>query len=522
MAAVFRVKSEFDGTLTNSFAMTIPASVVVGDFMLAVLVLGDGAAAPNSVPAGWTQLPNSNGWTYVYWKFAAAGDAGAVRTWGAVASSAWSGDILAWSGVSAVDASAVAYWPNTTLTTPVSAGASGHNGGLLVEVYAQNNTGSVTTNPTPAMTNRVLHTSGSPQRPHRVDERALTVTGTTAAETYNGGVTTAPWIIYSITLLTNTAPNAPTLTAPTAGATADLGAGATFTWTFSDPDAGDTQSSYALRRKISGAPAYEYWNAGTAAWQSTEVFNASGAGSVTFAAGKWTNGNTYQWSVATKDAQGVVGPYATDNTVVASNAPVTTATAPVGTVAGSTRPTVTWSYADADSDPQATYQVRIFTAAQYGAGGFDPSTSAATLDSGATTSASARSWVPTADLVNGTTYRAYVRSTQSGGLASAWSFVTFTISLATPNTPSLAVTPQPAQARVQIVVTGADAGPTFTFANTTAVVEASDDGGTTWAPIRATGSAGVPYLAGDTVTVYDYEAPPGAQRRYRARTVAVV
>lgn len=49
--------------------------------------------------------------------------------------------------------------------------------------------------------------------------------------------------------LENTAPNAPTLVSPADDATIQSGDANAFDWTFSDPDAGDTQSAWALRRR---------------------------------------------------------------------------------------------------------------------------------------------------------------------------------------------------------------------------------------------------------------------------------
>jgi len=113
-----------------------------------------------------------------------------------------------------------------------------------------------------------------------------------------------------------------------------------------------------------------------------------------------------------------------------------------------TRPTVSWT-PTLDVDLQSRLQVRVFSAAQYGAGGFSPATSGSTWDSGVLLS-TATSVVVGADLVNGTTYKAYVAVAQdwtgtpdaqwwsdwsaAGAVSSA-----FTISLTPPAAPSLSV-----------------------------------------------------------------------------------
>lgn len=215
--------------------------------------------------------------------------------------------------------------------------------------------------------------------------------------------------------------------------------------------------------------------------------------------------------------------------VAYNEAPVTVVTGPAdedGGVAGNqvtstTRPTVTFTYTDPDSDAKERDRVKIFSAAQYGAGGFDPETSAATWDSGERFTAALSCPIPI-DLVNGTTYRAYVKSADagSGGRYGAWANYTFTIAVAAPPAPTLVVTAQPANAtgpRNKIDVTRtAHATPT-----TYMVVEYSDDGGATWAIARG-GSKIMNSPDGTTFTIYDYESIPRVQRGYRAKAVRTV
>lgn len=247
----------------------------------------------------------------------------------------------------------------------------------------------------------------------------------------------SPYTVEFDRLIISSPPNAPTLIAPTNASTSALAPGYTFQWTFSDPDTTDTQTSYAFRRKISGAGAYEYWNATSGAFQSTEVFNASTVGSVTFPAGVWTNGNVYQWSVATRDNSTLTGPYASDYTVTAGTAPVVAVTAPTGTYTIGTRPTVTWSYSDAENDPQQSYQVKVFNTTQFSAGGFDPSSSTAEFTGPVVNSTTDRAYTLTQDLNVGVPYRAYVQVSQVNGQTSIWMFAAFTVSLDLPAPPAL-------------------------------------------------------------------------------------
>ena len=123
--------------------------------------------------------------------------------------------------------------------------------------------------------------------------------------------------------------------------------------------------------------------------------------------------------------------------------PVTSAVTQTGHTT-TTRPTVSWAYSDADNDAQTVYRVKVFSAAQYGAGGFDPETAAATWDSGELFGNAGQAVVG-ADLVNGVTYKAYVKTGQAWPTGvpwySAWALsAAFTMSLVPPPTPRLSVT----------------------------------------------------------------------------------
>lgn len=104
-----------------------------------------------------------------------------------------------------------------------------------------------------------------------------------------------------------------------------------------------------------------------------------------------------------------------------SNSQPTTSTVAFAGATTTTRPDVSWTYADSDGDPQTRYQVKVFSAAQYGAGGFSADKSAATWDSGQLFGDDDTVTVGV-DLVSGTTYRAYVRTAQdwSGPEGDLW------------------------------------------------------------------------------------------------------
>lgn len=215
--------------------------------------------------------------------------------------------------------------------------------------------------------------------------------------------------------------------------------------------------------------------------------------------------------------------------------PVATATGPTGSIVDTTRPTITWTYSDPESDPQQAFRVRVFTAAQYGAAGFDPGVSTAfnetdsAVGSGgivplAPTSGVVTPWVagqdlrwaPTRDLPNGT-YRAYVKVQQAwnglGTHESDWSYIQWTQAVPGPPAPVLTATVDNTLNRVRIDMVPASPQTPVTL---TYNLEYSDDAGLNWALVRG----GLQASADATTqarTIYDYEAPLNHARWYRAQ-----
>lgn len=109
-----------------------------------------------------------------------------------------------------------------------------------------------------------------------------------------------------------------------------------------------------------------------------------------------------------------------------------TVTAPTGTITTTRKPTASWTFnAGSGGGGQTKMQVKIFSAAQYGAGGFNPETSASTTSSGTVTTSS-KSWTPSVNLANGTTYRAYVKTaatTNGTDQWSDWAYSQFTVDI---------------------------------------------------------------------------------------------
>lgn len=195
--------------------------------------------------------------------------------------------------------------------------------------------------------------------------------------------------------------------------------------------------------------------------------------------------------------------------------PVTSVSAPTGTITTTNIPQAAWSNTlDADGGAQTAYEVKYFTAAQYGIGGFNPSSSPYTLTSGVVAS-SATSYTPTTPLADAT-YRAYVRVAQTVNGSyhwSDWQYSGFTLSVALPAAPTISLYPDLTDAVMHISVTSQ----TGTATTDALEIQRSTDN-VTWAPVRlTTDTTGV--VTGLSAYVYDFEGGNSQACWYRARAL---
>lgn len=187
---------------------------------------------------------------------------------------------------------------------------------------------------------------------------------------------------------------------------------------------------------------------------------------------------------------------------------------------GTSRPTISWVYADGDGDTQTHYEVRVY--ANPGSWvGFDPDTTSAApvFQSGEVTSPDA-SVLCSSSLVNGTTYRAYVRVAHDGGSEpywSVWDYDEFTVSMTPPTTPTLTATFDPTLSRITLRAVGA-APPAST--TQTCRIERSLDAGLSWEAVR--GCTAGTFDASYAFTGYDYEAPFGVAVLYRSQARGIL
>ena len=196
--------------------------------------------------------------------------------------------------------------------------------------------------------------------------------------------------------------------------------------------------------------------------------------------------------------------------------PSTTVTSPTGTVSSTTNPDITWTFTDSDGESQTTYDVKIFTAAQYGAGGFNPTTSTATWSSGIV--ASTDTTIGSSELLLSGTYRAYVRlaKTTSGSLFfSDWAYSGFTISVTPPTTPTLAASWDEVTGKTTLTVTGASTS----YVSQYFEIHRSDDAGVIYDQLR--NAANLTPSGTYVATAYDYEAARDVVAYYRARAIGI-
>jgi hypothetical protein len=202
---------------------------------------------------------------------------------------------------------------------------------------------------------------------------------------------------------------------------------------------------------------------------------------------------------------------------------------------------------DTVTPQQIAYRAIVYTAAQVAAGGFEPGVSAAVWDSGTISGAYTNS-VPCPVALSEGSYCAYVQITETGGVTSSWASSAFTTSFAAPADPTFTATPGTGPGGMPIVtctVVGND--PVGNVSNdinavpglgrlpfapgmplvqslvghTFASIQYSDDGGSTWWPLRNGTNLPLPADT-QTVSVVDLEAPHGYTRLYRCQLTAEV
>jgi|GEM_PF-2713827 len=244
-----------------------------------------------------------------------------------------------------------------------------------------------------------------------------------------------------ITYITNRAPNAPSLSAPSVF---DAGAGLTVTLTHNDPD-NDTLTGVYLNR-VHGSTT-EWWSG--SAWVTSEPVSpiaASGTSKALTIASGWEPGVTYQFYGATVDVQGLKGPYSSVAVQAkASSLPVCSVSVPApGGFVSSTKVRVIASMTCVAGAVPASYSAKLYAA------------NGTTVLSGPHTVVSAGLLDYEIDygLTTATGYQVGVAPTDSDGLQGAEVKVPFTTSFIPPETGPFAATPFSSLGFTRVTFTG--------------------------------------------------------------------
>lgn len=189
-----------------------------------------------------------------------------------------------------------------------------------------------------------------------------------------------------------------------------------------------------------------------------------------------------------------------------------TVTGPTGTVS-TTQPTLTWTYANTNSQPQQGYQTAVYTQAQTTAVGFTPFSTTPIDGTNGFVLGEDQQWTMNIDLTNGQ-YVAYVQAESQwagpGSFLSAIGSTSWTRSASSPPADAVFTSAVFDAVNNRVALTFAPGvGGSTTLAFT---VYASRDGGQSWAPIPS-----LSYVAASgssPLTVYDYVAPLNEVSQY--------
>ncbi len=424
MPIAFRAASTVSGNSVTSIAPAKPSGTVEGDVIWALLAWDDDGRAL-VLPSGWTLAEDSGDVggsaprLAAAWK-AAGGSEPSSYTFGLGSGGGvdMSAVLVAYSGVDPtapvdvdghlVDLGADADFDAPSVTTTVE--------NARVVVAGANDR--VTTISTPAGTTSrgAVESVSGINASLRVADFDQATPGATGVKSFTAGLVSGSRVGLTVALRPgNEPPDAPTGLSPD-GTTVNRSSTRRFSWSFSDPDVGDSQSKYDLR----------YREVGAGSW--TDVTGTTSNAFHDFAGGTFAAGD-YEWQVRTYDALGAVGPYTSSAFFTAADPPDgPTITAPTAgqTISAETFE-VAWS-----TPSQTDFQVRT-VADDAGS----PDTGTVFTDTGEVASVSTRSREVGFD-TDGRDEWVQVR-TKDGGLWSDWASVDVEVSYTVPATPTVTV-----------------------------------------------------------------------------------
>lgn len=297
---------------------------------------------------------------------------------------------------------------------------------------------------------------------------------------------------FSVEIRAAAAPPAPLLSVPDAGAQVNAASAVSLAWVH---QGGGTQEAYRVSVRAVGSGTWSYLDAAGALQSTLQTITSSAqTASITAAL---TSGQAYEWQVATSEPGLGFSAYSTTRQFTPVSAPTVntvTPSIPAGRLTG----TVSWT-ATAGLGSLVAWQVAVTPSSA-------SSPVAPMWRSDVTPGSSTTTGIPVLDWTNGSSYKAWVRVQQSGGLWSNWTAGTFTVSWTPPATPSgiFGYDASP----MTCVVTGVPAG---------CDVEAQwSADGTTWLPL------GTLVAPGTVAHIPHPLAPYKVPVTFRARALTIV
>jgi hypothetical protein len=340
----------------GGITINVPAGTVEGDLLVATCKTS--STTPMGAPSGWTTVRSATSQPYTATMTLQVRLAPASPP----ATYTWSSSGPQWVNLATYRGLGL---PSSANTANTGSGAISTGGSLVVpaggaiirgwtwnEGYA-NSTVSFTSS-------TVRRNTFSAGMNYGVADRINLAAATYAAETMSADLTGAYGtnVVSIVMPPSNAAPFAPTWTAPADNSYQNRDASLLLDWDFTDGDAGDSQSAYALSKSVDGAT-LEYWNASTSAWVAAEVKNPTATTSATLPTSWAVDGESVLFAAKTWDAADAAGPYGSGLTInaVTATVPVLDSPATSAVLAGSSA-VIGWTVA-----AQAAYQVRVLSSA---------------------------------------------------------------------------------------------------------------------------------------------------------------
>lgn len=258
----------------------------------------------------------------------------------------------------------------------------------------------------------------------------------------------------------------------------------------------DTSNPFLGPQTLGGPTSTTYYTSSTAGtvytgwWAKSAAWSTAEANSMTMRLASW--GTALRWTKAWMEY---------DLTSTPAGTPAVTSNA-------TDRPTITWTFGDADGYIQASAVVKVFSSAQYSAAGFDAGTSTP-LWSGTVNGTAATITVSTAIVTNSTRYKPFLqvfKNVDQTVISGAWTSATAvtTATFTAPNAPTATATWSTALSRVQITTVGSASPYRIVIFRGTAL---DDPNYTVLKDSRSSDG---------TSTAYDYFMPRGTQIVYGA------